>query len=416
MRKPLRQAAERIVTTLRDAGHVAYFAGGCVRDALMGVEPKDFDVATDATPDQVSRLFRRTKKVGAKFGVVMVRLEGHELEVATFRSEGDYPDHRHPEQVQFTNAQADANRRDFTINGMFFDPVASRVIDDVGGQADLQARIIRAIGNPAERIEEDHLRMLRAVRFASRLGFTIEPATFDAIRCQAAGIQAISAERIRMELEQILADPNRERGWRLLHAVGLSAFLVEGLTFSDDDVDQAARRLAALPARASFPLALATVLHARPEPPARAVCIALRMSTAETDCVTWLLQKLPQARAADRLELADVKQLRADPRFEALVALLRAEADAEGQAPTAAETLARRADAIAAPDVSPAPFVSGDDLLARGVPPGRRLGRILETVFRAQLNEQIANRDEALAMAEGLIRDTSELTKPQERS
>jgi len=413
---PLRQAAERIVATLRDAGHVAYFAGGCVRDALMGVEPKDFDVATDATPDQVSRLFRRTKKVGAKFGVVMVRLEGHELEVATFRSEGDYPDHRHPEHVQFTNAQADANRRDFTINGMFFDPVANRVIDDVGGQADLQARIIRAIGNPAERIEEDHLRMLRAVRFASRLGFTIEPGTFEAIRCQAAGIQAISAERIRMELEQILADSNRERGWRLLHALGLSAFLVEGLTFSDDDVDQAARRLAALPAKVSFPLALATVLHARPEPPARAVCIALRMSTAETDFVTWLLQKLPQARAADHLELADVKQLCADPRFEALVALLRAEADAAGQAPTAADTLARRADAIAAPDVSPAPLVSGDDLLARGVPPGRRLGRILETVFRAQLNEQIANRDEALAMAEGLIRDTSEPTKPQERS
>jgi len=414
VRTPLRQTAERIVATLRDAGHVAYFAGGCVRDALMGVDPKDFDVATDATPDQVSGLFLRTKKVGAKFGVVMVRVGGHELEVATFRSEGDYADHRHPGHVHFTTAEADANRRDFTINGMFFDPVANRVIDGVGGQADLQARIIRAIGNPADRFEEDHLRMLRAVRFASRLGFTIEPATSEAIRRQAAGIRSISAERIRMELEQILQDANRERGWRLLHAVGLSAFLVDGLTFSDDDIDQAARRLAALPATASFPLALAAILHERTDPPARAVCIALRMSVAETDCVTWLLQKLPQGRDADRLELADVKLLRADPRFEDLVALLRAEAHAAGRASAAANTLARRAAAMAPHAVSPAPFVNGDDLLARGVPQGPRLGRILETVFRAQLNEQIANPEEALALADRLIRDAAESPKSQD--
>ncbi|MBN1513291.1 MAG: CCA tRNA nucleotidyltransferase [Phycisphaerae bacterium] len=403
------------MATLRDAGHVAYFAGGCVRDALMGVEPNDFDVATDATPDQVSCLFRRTKKVGAKFGVVMVRMGEHELEVATFRSEGNYADHRHPAHVQFTNAEADANRRDFTINGMFFDPVENRVIDSVGGQADLRARIIRAIGNPRDRFEEDHLRMLRAVRFASRLAFTIEPATFEAIRRQAPGVRTISPERIRMELEQILEDTNRERGWRLLHAVGLSAFVVDGLTFSDADVEQAARRLAALPAKASFPLALAAVLHERTDPPTRAVCVNLRMSVAETDCVSWLLQKLPQTRAADQLELADVKLLRADPRFEDLVALLRAEARAAEQPPVAADTLARRADAIAPADVRPLPFVNGDDLLARGVPPGRRLGRILDSVFRAQLNEQIGNREEALTMAEGLIRDTSEPTEPQER-
>ncbi len=416
MQAPLRQTAEKIVRTLRDAGHVAYFAGGCVRDALMGVEPKDFDVATDATPDQVARLFRRTKKVGAKFGVVMVRLQGHELEVATFRAESDYVDHRHPEQVRFTDARADAGRRDFTINGMFFDPLENRVIDAVGGQADLRARVIRAIGNPAERFAEDHLRMLRAVRFASRLGFAIEPATFEAIRRHAAGIRTISAERIRMELAQILADSHRERGWRLLHAVGLSGLLVEGLLFNDAEVELAARRLAALPANASFPLALAAILHERPAPPARTVCVALRMSVAETDCVTWLLRKLPEGRAADRLELADVKQLRADPRFDALVALMRAEAVAAGQAAAAADTLVRRAEAIPPQAVRPTPFLSGDDLLARGVRPGPRLGRILNTVLRAQLNEQIAHRDEALALAIRLIRDMAESARPPEKT
>src|SRR5687768_12609710 len=170
-----------VVNRLREAGHLAYFAGGCVRDALLGLEPKDYDVATDAPPDRVRELFPRTQAVGAAFGVILVRQGRSQIEVATFRSEGKYLDGRRPENVTFTTAEEDAKRRDFTINGMFYDPVADKVIDFVGGRQDAPDRVLRAIGNPDERFAEDHLRLLRAIRFAARFGMTIEPATHDAI-------------------------------------------------------------------------------------------------------------------------------------------------------------------------------------------------------------------------------------------
>src|SRR5947209_8570545 len=207
----LREDALAVVRRLREAGHVAYFAGGCVRDLLLGKEPKDYDVATDAPPQRVRALFSNTQAVGAAFGVILVRHRRSQVEVATFRSDGTYLDGRRPEAVRFTTAAEDAQRRDFTINGLFLDPVADQVIDFVGGREDLKAGVIRAIGEPSARFGEDHLRMLRALRFAARFGFQIEPRTQDAIRRHAPQLVRISPERIAEELRFTL--PGRNGAW-----------------------------------------------------------------------------------------------------------------------------------------------------------------------------------------------------------
>ncbi len=223
-----RQFALEVVRRLRQAGYEAYWAGGCVRDYLLGLTPHDYDVATSATPEEVQRLFRRTVTVGASFGVVEVlgpRADGEtiSIQVATFRSEGPYSDGRHPDSVTFTNAVQDAQRRDFTINGLFYDPLTGQVLDYVGGQQDLQARILRAIGNPRERFQEDRLRILRAVRLAAQFSLTLEPETAEAIRAMANQITVVSAERIAEELRRLLTDAGRVRGLELLHELGLLA-------------------------------------------------------------------------------------------------------------------------------------------------------------------------------------------------
>lgn len=201
----MRATAIQIVRLLKKAGFEAFWVGGCVRDFLLGREPEDYDIVTSALPEEIEKLFPRTIAVGRKFGVMVVLESGHEFQVATFRAEADYQDGRHPERVTFGNARADAERRDFTVNGLFFDPVSKQLHDWVGGETDLRAKVIRTIGSPAERFAEDHLRMLRAVRFAARLGFDIEPETFRAIQATAARIKDISAERIRDELVKLFA-------------------------------------------------------------------------------------------------------------------------------------------------------------------------------------------------------------------
>src|SRR6266853_3992067 len=212
----MEKAARKIAERLRDRGHIAYFAGGCVRDMVRGLTPKDYDIATDARPENVQALFPRTYAVGAHFGVIIVLEDGFQFEVATFRSDEAYIDGRHPSAVHFSSPEEDAKRRDFTINGMFYDPVAEKVIDFVGGSADIEAKLVRAIGDPAQRFAEDRLRMLRAVPFATVLDYKIDNRTWDALVANAASINEISAERIREELVRIFLSANRVRGWDLL--------------------------------------------------------------------------------------------------------------------------------------------------------------------------------------------------------
>src|SRR5206468_8065226 len=225
---PMEEAARKVAARLREDGHIAYFAGGCVRDMVRGLAPKDYDIATDARPEVVQRIFPRTYAVGATFGVIIVLEDGFQFEVATFRSDEAYIDGRHPSAVHFSSPDEDARRRDFTINGMFLDPASDKVIDLVGGQADIGAKLVRAIGEPAQRLAEDRLRMLRAVRFAAALDYEIDKRTWDALVASSSSINQISAERIREELVRIFLSSNRVRGWDLLDASGLmSAILPE---------------------------------------------------------------------------------------------------------------------------------------------------------------------------------------------
>ena len=269
----MEKSARKVAARLREQGHIAYFAGGCVRDMVRGLTPKDYDIATDARPETVQALFPRTYAVGAHFGVIIVLEDGLQFEVATFRSDDAYIDGRHPSAVHFSSPEEDAKRRDFTINGMFYDPVAGEVIDLVGGQADIAAKLVRAIGDPAKRFAEDRLRMLRAVRFAAVLDYQIDTATWDALVANAPSINQISAERIRDELVRIFLSPNRVRGWDLLDASGLMRAVLPELEamkgvlqpeqfHPEGDVFVHTRlMLSMLPENVSVPLVFAVLFH-----------------------------------------------------------------------------------------------------------------------------------------------------------
>src|SRR5438128_4178978 len=270
---PMEQTAREVAARLRERGHIAYFAGGCVRDIIRGETPKDFDIVTDARPEAVQKIFPRTYAVGAHFGVIIVLENGFQFEVATFRSDDAYIDGRHPSAVRFSSPEEDAKRRDFTINGMFYDPVAEKVIDFVGGRADIDARLVLAIGDPAQRFAEDRLRMLRAVRFATVLDYQIDNKTWDALVANAPSINQISAERIRDELVRIFLSPNRVRGWEMLDQSGLMRTILPELEamkgclqpeqfHPEGDVFEHTRlMLQLLPAKVSVPLVFAVLLH-----------------------------------------------------------------------------------------------------------------------------------------------------------
>lgn len=398
----LREAAEAIVRTLRDAGHEALFAGGCVRDLLLNCPPTDIDVATSAHPEQVLALFRRTRAVGKQFGVVLVRRGGHEIEVATFRTDASYSDGRHPDAVHYGTAAEDAQRRDFTINGMFYDPLDRRVIDYVEGQRDLERRIIRAIGDPRQRFAEDHLRLLRAIRFSARLGFDIDPATWEAIRQTAPMLRRVSAERIADELSRMLTAPTRARAWEFLIQSNLVAHLWPGAERLAGRADQIAALLASLPDEISFELVLAIV--ALPDSDeARAVCDALRVSNAVKRSVVWLTDHHADLDLPDEVSTARLKRLMADPEFPDLLLLLRARLLAAGRSDEPWRVICERSAAIPPQDVAPPPLLTGDDLIAMGVPPGPRYKRILDAVYDAQLNGELNDWQAAAAMARRLV-------------
>ncbi len=397
-------AALFILETLRQAGHVALLAGGCVRDRLLKVAPKDYDVATDAAPVRLQELFPRARHVGAKFGVILVRKFGHDVEVATFRADGPYSDGRHPDAVVFGTDREDALRRDFTINGLFLDPVEDRVIDYVEGQRDLKSQVVRTIGDPERRFAEDHLRMMRAVRFSARLGFRIEQDTFGAIVRHASKLSTISAERVYQELEMILAHATRAAGWSLLFDTGLRTHLAPGWSVLDGERELTLRRLSAFPAEDLDPaLVMAAVVCDHPMAEVRTICRGLRLSNQLTSQIRFLLESLPLCRRAESMELADLKAMMAQPPWESLKALFHADLVARSEPLDAHLRLCRRAGAVSPEFVSPPPLLTGDDLSAMGMSPGPRMGKILSALYRAQQNERIQTITEARAMAQRLI-------------
>ena len=426
----MESTARDIARRLREQGHVAYFAGGSVRDLLRGEVPKDIDIATDARPDAVQAIFARTYAVGAHFGVIVVLENGLQFEVATFRSDGAYLDGRRPAEVHFSTAEEDAARRDFTINGMFFDPVANEVIDFVGGRADLERRVIRAIGDPAQRFAEDRLRILRAVRFATVLGFEIEPATWDAVLASVSSINEISAERIREELVRIFMSPNRARGWDLLEASGLMAAIlpeVEAMKgceqppqfHPEGDVFKHTRiMLDLLPAEASLPLVFSVLFHDIAKPPTssvdengrirfnghdrigaemtEAVMERLRFSRAEIDATVEAVRQHMVFKDVPNMRVAKLKRFMARPTFEDELELHRVDCASSHRMMENYDFLRQKKEEFANEPIIPPPLVRGDDLIALGLKPGPRFGEILEALETRQLEGMLSNREEAL--------------------
>ena len=397
------EPAVRVVTRLRDAGHAALLNGGCVRDLLLGATPKDYDVATDATPERVCALFRSTRKVGAQFGVVLVRLGKAWIEVATFREDGDYSDGRRPDKVCFSDARHDAQRRDFTINGMFLDPLEAVLIDYVGGRADLERRVVRSIGDPAQRFAEDHLRLLRAVRFAARLGFEIEPRTLAAIRTLADKLPGVAAERRREELEKMLAHPTRARALALLRDAKLLDELSAKLRFSQERYARAAELLTRLPDEAPFALAWAALVADRDAGKNEAVCRELTFSNEDRGTVHWLVRNQAALDEPLRPSLAALKRLLALREFGLLRMLAEARYQDSTDAKERSTVLAERIAGIPAEAIEPAPLVTGDDLAARQVPPGPIYKEVLDELYERQLNEQLDDRAAALAALDALL-------------
>lgn len=399
------KAAVWVIESLRARGYEALLAGGCVRDRLLSITPKDYDVATGARPEQVKEVFPRARKVGAKFGVMRVRKFGREIEVATFRSDGPYSDGRHPDEVTFGSEIEDAQRRDFTINGMFFDPKGERVIDHVNGRADLAAKILRTIGDPDRRFAEDHLRMLRAVRFAARLGFSIEAETFQAVRRLAPQLATISAERIWQELEAILTPATRAAGWQLLVDTGLRNFLSASWRPEDSDEDVLiARRLEALPEQPIAPaLALAVTLLSRGPQEAANIGRSLRIGNRVEKSLVWLVGRLPILHDESRLDLADLKLLMVNEDWPSLLELLRANQVAKSESLKVYHKVGDRTASVRPEQIAPRPLLNGDDLASLGIKPGRRFGLLLNDVYREQLNERILTRDQAVAFVRSLL-------------
>ncbi len=384
-----REAAIKIIRRLRRNGCEALLAGGCVRDMLLRRRCKDYDVATDARPEDVTRLFRRTLKVGAKFGVVIVLIEDRQVEVATFRAESGYVDGRHPGKVRFTTAEEDAARRDFTITGMFYDPLKRKILDYVGGRADLKKALIRTIGGPGERFGEDYLRMLRAVRFSAQLGFRIEPATFAAICSRAQNITKISGERIAAELEGILVSPNRSKAASLLFTSGLAGAIFPGL--AGGEARLAVKLLAALPGRVDFMLGLAGLFAGCNSEFAFESCKLLKLSKSQSRHLKFLLNN--RGKLLDKkVGLARLKITAAHPCFQDLYEMQKAiqRANRRSTAPLAA--LKRRIKALGDIDLQPKPLLNGHDLMRLGAVPGPALGQLAQEMYIAQLEGKVQNR------------------------
>jgi putative nucleotidyltransferase with HDIG domain len=422
------ELARRIVTTLKANGHQAYFVGGCVRDLLLGGRPKDYDVATGARPDQITALFPKSDLVGAHFGVILVHDSGAQVEVATFRSDHAYVDGRHPVAVGFeTDPRQDVLRRDFTINALLLDPDTNQVLDFVGGRDDLQRRIVRAIGDPETRFREDHLRLLRAVRFAARLDYRIDPATFDAIRRLHALILKVSAERIRDELVRILTEDGARRGFELLDETGLLSDILPEVAamkgvaqppeyHPEGDVWTHTLLLLEQLRNPSATLALGALLHDVGKPPtfrvaerirfdghvekgvetAEAILTRLHFPNNQIRRVTALVANHMRFKDAPRMKVSTLKRfLRLDD-FPEHLELHRLDCTASHGRLDNYRLMQQKMRELPPQEIQPQPLITGADLIAAGYRPGPAFARILAAVEDAQLESRIQTREDAM--------------------
>ena len=426
-----RQVAER----LRAAGYQAYLVGGCVRDLLLGREPKDIDVSTDASPERILELFPGSDQVGAHFGVVLVKGGSNHVEVATFRSDRDYVDGRRPTAVRFeTNPRQDVLRRDFTINGLMMDPATGEVLDFVGGRTDLGQRLVRAIGDPEVRFREDHLRLLRAVRFAARLGFAIEPATLEAIRRNHRAIAKVSAERIRDELSRILTEGGARYGFELLDATGLIEDLLpevaamKGVAQPPEFHPEGDVWIHTLMLLENFQhppatLAWGALLHDVGKPPtfrvaerirfdghveagiqlAHGILGRLRFSREDQDQVEALVANHMRFKDAPRMKESTLKRFLRLPRFAEHLELHRLDCLASHRHLENYDFVRRKLDELPAEQLKPPPLLTGKDLIAEGYTPGPQFSKMLAALDDAQLEGRIHSREEALELVTELF-------------
>lgn len=448
----LKDHAISIVRMLRERGHQAYLVGGCVRDMVLGREPADYDVTTDATPDQVMRIFPETYAVGAQFGVVLVppgspdarelrpavdatsvptdHSKADVVEVATFRSDIGYSDGRHPDRVQFsTDPREDVERRDFTINGLLLDPIKGEILDFVGGQQDLKAGIIRTIGSPEQRFEEDKLRMLRAVRFAARFEYTIDPATFAAMQKLAGNIHQVSRERVRDELSKMLIEGHARRAFLLLDESGLLQQVLPEIS-AMKGVEQPPQfhpegdvfvhtllLLEKLPRPSPMTLAWGALLHDVGKPAtfrvadrirfdghvevgvkmAEQICRRFRFSNHDTEQILALVKNHMRFGDVQRMKESTLKKFMRLPQFEEHLELHRLDCQSSHGDLTSYEFT--REKLVSTPEASmrPAPLVTGNDLINAGYVPGPRFKEILAAVEDSQLEGQLQNKEQALA-------------------
>ena len=426
------QHAKTIVQTLRQHGYTAYFAGGCVRDRLLGVEAKDFDVATDARIHDVQALFSHTIPVGAQFGVTLVMLDNIPYEVATFRADGAYLDGRHPVAVRFSDAREDALRRDFTINGMFFDPLTNDIIDYVGGREDLKNHVVRAIGDPAERFQEDRLRMIRAVRFAARFDFSIAPETFAALRQLAPTLTEIAWERIGEEVVKILTEGGAQPAFLLLAESGLLNIILpeimamQGVEQSPDfhpEGDVFVHTLLLLKYldacdRPSETLALGALLHDVAKPLCQGqkaerltfyghcergadmavdICQRLKRSRSTWERVAFLVKNHLRLLDAPRMRPAKLKRFLRSDGMEELLELARLDALASNGNLEAYDFCRQQLSKLEPEELRPPRFINGRDLIQLGLQPGPQFATILNAIEEAQLEGTVVSRQAALA-------------------
>lgn len=430
---PIIQAAVSIAGRLKARGHTAYFAGGSVRDYLMGREPQDVDIATSALPEEVEKIFPRTIPVGKQFGVILVMEGDLPFEVATFRTEGGYQDGRHPTQVSFTGPQEDASRRDFTVNGLFYDPDESRVIDFVGGQKDLKAKVLRAIGDPDKRFEEDKLRLMRAVRFASSLNFEMDPATWEAVKRWAPEIRCVSPERIREELIRTLTRPGAARGFQMLSDSGLMKVILPEIEamkgvaqppeyHSEGDVFTHTKLMLEKLKDPTPTLAMGVLFHDVAKPVTqtadegsgrirfnchapegakmtREIMKRLRFSNEEIDKVSSAVEHHMTFKDVSKMREGKLKLFISRPNFDEELELHRIDCLSASGNLEHYDFIRRKLDEYAHEPLRPKPLLSGHDLIALGLKPGPAMKPLLDEAYELQLEKKLATRDEAVSWA-----------------